>query len=82
MENIYRAVRDSKLYDRTLKMYKVNASLSEASFELGRACAFTPGWLENESVWLHMEYKYLLELLKAGLYEEFEKIFIMRQFHS
>lgn len=74
-ENIYRAVRDSKLYDRTLKMYKVNASLSEASFELGRACAFTPGWLENESVWLHMEYKYLLELLKAGLYEEFEEDF-------
>ena len=56
-------------------MYKVNASLSEASFELGRACAFTPGWLENESVWLHMEYKYLLELLKAGLYEEFEEDF-------
>lgn len=74
-ENIYQAVRGSKLYDRILKMYKVNASLSEASFELGRACAFTPGWLENESVWLHMEYKYLLELLKAGLYEEFEEDF-------
>ena len=41
----------------------------------GRACAFTPGWLENESVWLHMEYKYLLELLKSGLYEEFEQDF-------
>lgn len=32
---------------------------------------FTPGWLENESIWLHMEYKYLLELLKSGLYEAF-----------
>lgn len=70
-KEIYRKVRESRLYDRKLKMYKVNASLSEASFELGRACAFTPGWLENESIWLHMEYKYLLELLKAGMYEEF-----------
>lgn len=74
-KKIYQTIRSSRLYDRKLKMYKVNASLSEASFELGRACAFTPGWLENESVWLHMEYKYLLELLKAGLYEEFEEDF-------
>lgn len=68
---VYDSVRGSRLYDRALSMYKVNASLSEATFELGRACAFTPGWLENESVWLHMEYKYLLELLKAGMYPEF-----------
>lgn len=74
-ERIYRNVRESRLYDQELKMYKVNASLSKASFELGRACAFTPGWLENESVWLHMEYKYLLELLKAGMYEVFVKDF-------
>lgn len=72
---IYNSVRESRLYDRKLHMYKVNASLSEATFELGRACAFTPGWLENESVWLHMEYKYLLELLKAGLYKEFMEDF-------
>ena len=52
-------------------MYKVNASLADASYELGRARAFTPGWLENESIWLHMEYKYLLELIRSGLYEEF-----------
>ncbi len=70
---IYQNVRESRLYDRELRMYKVNASLSEASFELGRACAFTPGWLENESVWLHMEYKYLLELLKTEMYEEFSE---------
>ena len=50
---------------------KVNASLQNASFELGRCRAFTPGWLENESIWLHMEYKYLLELIKSGLYKEF-----------
>lgn len=74
-KTVYDNVKNSRLYDQPLKMYKVNASLSEASFELGRACAFTPGWLENESVWLHMEYKYLLELLKSGLYEEFEQDF-------
>ena len=39
--------------------------------EIGRCRVFTPGWLEHESIWLHMEYKYLLELLKQGLHEEF-----------
>ena len=39
--------------------------------DIGRARAFPPGWLENESIWLHMEYKYLLEILKAGLFEQF-----------
>lgn len=73
--SMYDKVRESRLYDQELGMYKVNASLADASFELGRACAFTTGWLENESVWLHMEYKYLLELLRAGLYEEFEQDF-------
>ena len=68
-------VRASGLYDRELKMYKVNESLETVSFEAGRAKAFTPGWLENESVWLHMEYKYLLELLKSGLYAEFSEAF-------
>lgn len=68
-------VRQSDLYDRKLHMYKVNASLDQASFEVGRAKAFTPGWLENESIWLHMEYKYLLELLKSGLYAEFAEDF-------
>jgi hypothetical protein len=52
-------------------MYKVNAPLADQSHEIGRARAFTPGWLENESIWLHMEYKYLLEVLRAGLYDEF-----------
>lgn len=68
-------VRASDLYDRKLKMYKVNASLEDVTFEAGRAKAFTPGWLENESVWLHMEYKYLLELLKSGLYTQFAQSF-------
>lgn len=73
--SLYESVKDSGLYDKKLQMYKVNASLKDASYELGRAKAFTPGWLENESIWLHMEYKYLLELLKSGLYEEFAKDF-------
>ena len=74
-KRLYDEVKGSALYDRKLSMYKVNASLNEGSFELGRARAFTPGWLENESIWLHMEYKYLLELLKAGMYKEFAEDF-------
>lgn len=68
-------VRESGLYDQELDMYKVNESLSSVSYEAGRALAFTPGWLENESIWLHMEYKYLLELLKSGLYAQFSQTF-------
>ena len=70
-KSLYHKVKESNLYDQKLSMYKVNTSLQEASYEIGRCKAFTPGWLENESIWLHMEYKYLLELLKAGLYTEF-----------
>lgn len=70
-KRLYRAVKKSQLYDRKLKMYKVTANLSDMPFEIGRCRAFSRGWLENESVWLHMEYKYLLELLRSGLYEEF-----------
>lgn len=68
---LYDNIRHSDLYDKQLEMYKVNASLENASYELGRARAFTPGWLENESIWLHMEYKYLLELIRSEMYEEF-----------
>ena len=69
--SIHERVQMSELYDRKLQMYKVNAPLKDTSFEVGRAKAFTPGWLENESIWLHMEYKYLLELLRSGLYEAY-----------
>ncbi|MGC9468292.1 MAG: cellobiose phosphorylase [Anaerolineae bacterium] len=68
---LYVKLKTTDLYDRKLGMYKVNAPLKDESHEIGRARAFTPGWLENESVFLHMEYKYLLEVLRAGLYEEF-----------
>ena len=70
-KSLYDHVKASDLYDRKLSMYKVNASLKDTTFEAGRCCSFTPGWLENESIWLHMEYKYLLELIKGGLYKEY-----------
>jgi len=70
-EALYEKVKASDMYDKKLDMYKVNAPLTKCSYEIGRARAFSPGWLENESIWLHMEYKYLLELLKSGLYEEY-----------
>jgi hypothetical protein len=70
-KSIYGQVKKSALYDKGLKMYKVNAPLRGTPIEIGRARIFTPGWLENESIWLHMEYKYMLELLKAGQYQEF-----------
>ncbi|MDP2980458.1 MAG: hypothetical protein Q8N67_00120 [Candidatus Omnitrophota bacterium] len=65
------SLKKTKIYDAKLKMYKISESLEGVSKEVGRSSIFTPGWLENESVWLHMEYKYLLEILKKDLYEEF-----------
>jgi len=52
-------------------MYKTSGSIEGVSMEHGRVRAFTPGWLERESIFLHMEYKYLLGLLNAGLRDEF-----------
>ncbi len=74
-KELLKAVRESGLYDTKLGMYKVNADLSDVSLEIGRARVFSPGWLENESIWLHMEYKFLLEVLKGNLMEEFFKDF-------
>jgi hypothetical protein len=54
-------------------MYRLNVSLENESDELGRVRIFTPGWLENESIFLHMHYKYLLEVLRAGMVETFLK---------
>jgi len=72
---LYKAVKNSELFDKKLKMYKVTAPLAGMPEEIGRCRAFTPGWLESESIWLHMEYKYLLEILRHGLYEEFYQDF-------
>ncbi|MFH0827438.1 MAG: cellobiose phosphorylase [Candidatus Omnitrophota bacterium] len=70
-KQLYQATKKSPLYDKKLKMYKVTTSLQGMPEEIGRCRVFTPGWLENESIWLHMEYKYILEVLKKGLYKEF-----------
>jgi hypothetical protein len=69
--DLAQSIKHSALFDAKLGMIKVNASLDAQSHVIGRARAFTPGWLENESIWLHMAFKYLLELLKAGLYDEY-----------
>src|SRR5699024_2860237 len=70
-KEIYLKVKQSDLYDEKLGMYKTSVSIKPEPIELGRAKFFTPGWLENESIFLHMSYKYLLALLKSGLYNEF-----------
>ncbi|MGG2994090.1 cellobiose phosphorylase [Paenibacillus macerans] len=67
----YEKIRGSELFDARLGMYKTSVSLDGESHEIGRIRAFTPGWLERESVFLHMSYKYLLALLKSGLTEQF-----------
>ncbi|WP_160684609.1 hypothetical protein [Clostridium sp. C2-6-12] len=70
-KELYKEIKASEVYDKKLKMYKTSESLEEVSFEIGRARSFTAGWLERESIFMHMEFKYLLELIKNGLYEEF-----------
>jgi len=74
VKKIHYKVLNSELFDKKLKMFKLNAPLTNVSVDIGRIAVFPAGWLENESVWLHMEYKYLLELLKNDLAEEFWKI--------
>ncbi|MBI3252407.1 MAG: cellobiose phosphorylase [Candidatus Omnitrophica bacterium] len=74
-KRLVKAVRSSALHDEKLSMYKVNAPMESAPLQIGRARVFAPGWMENESVWLHMEYKFILEILKSGMAEEFFKDF-------
>jgi hypothetical protein len=69
--NLFELIKGSGLYDRKLKMYVTSESLEKESHEIGRARAFSAGWLERESVFMHMEYKYLFGILKSGLYKEF-----------
>ena len=69
--SIYHAVKKSGLRDHKLEMYTLSSSLVGQSFDMGRMMAFSPGWLENQSVWMHMSYKYYLELLRKGMYNDF-----------
>ena len=68
---LHQHVLTSEIYDQKLKMFKTSAPLDDASYELGRIKAFTAGWLERESIFLHMTYKYLLGLLVSGAYDAF-----------
>lgn len=66
-------IEKSDLFDKTLKIFKTSESLENVSKEIGRTTLFAPGWLERESDFLHMTFKYLLGLLKGGHYVEFFK---------
>ena len=70
-EEDYQLIFNSGLRDQKLGFYKTCDDIEDAPFEIGRVHAFTKGWLERECNFLHMCYKYLLGLLKAGLYERF-----------
>ena len=72
-EQDYQKIYNSGLRDQKLGFYKTCDDIEDAPFEIGRVHAFTKGWLERECNFLHMCYKYLLGLLKAGLYEDFYK---------
>lgn len=67
----YKAVCASDLKDKKLNIYQTSVSLDGESYEIGRIRLFSKGWLERESSFLHMDYKYLLGFLKAHLYEQF-----------
>lgn len=67
----HKNIQETDIFDKKLLMYKTSESLAKESYEIGRITAFTPGWLERESIFLHMTYKYLLGLLKSNLYDEF-----------
>lgn len=68
---LYDAVRSSELFDVKLGMYRVNEPLGENALDLGRIGVFNYGWLENGSIFLHMHYKFVLEMLRSGLVNEF-----------
>jgi hypothetical protein len=68
---LYEAARKSELFDQKLGMYRLNAPLGDNALELGRIGVFNYGWLENGSIFLHMHYKFVLEMVRAGLTDEF-----------
>ena len=70
-EEVYKSVLKCGIYDNKLNTFKVCSSLEKESYELGRVKAYSAGWIENESIYTHMQFKWLLELLRAGLYEQF-----------
>jgi hypothetical protein len=77
---LYEAARNSELFDQKLGMYRLNAPLGDNALELGRIGVFNYGWLENGSIFLHMHYKFVLEMVRAGLagefYEQIEQLLV------
>jgi hypothetical protein len=71
MADMYERVLTSGLRDTELNMYFLSASLKGQTFDMGRQIAFAPGWLENQSIWMHMSYKYYLQLIRGKLYDQF-----------
>mmetsp|Transcript_14919 Transcript_14919/g.27164 ORF Transcript_14919/g.27164 Transcript_14919/m.27164 type:complete len:1254 (-) Transcript_14919:191-3952(-) len=71
MEDMYNKVLNSGLRDDELKMYFLSADLTGQSYDMGRMMAFSAGWLENQSIWMHMSYKYYLQLLRGKMYTKF-----------
>jgi len=71
MTDMYERVLTSGLRDEKLNMYYLSASLTGQGYDMGRQVAFAPGWLENQSIWMHMSYKYYLQLLRGKLYDQF-----------
>jgi hypothetical protein len=71
VKDLYDRIKKTEMYDQTTQMYQTSVSLEAESNEIGRMRAFTPGWLERESNFLHMTYKYLLAILKSGLYDQY-----------
>ncbi len=70
-KTMFDRVKMSNIYDNELKFYKTSEFLDDETNEIGRGRSFTKGWQERESNFLHMTYKYLVGLLKGGLYSEF-----------
>lgn len=68
---VYDAVRKSELFDRELEMYRCCTWLRDEPLEIGRIKSYARGWIENESIYTHMEFKWLLELLRSGIYHAF-----------
>ncbi len=67
---LHRKLRASPLFDRDLGMYIVGDSVKDCGPEVGRIWAWSPGWFENENVFLHAEHKYILNCLRAGLCDQ------------
>ena len=69
--SIYQKIKKTEMYDEKLGLYLTSNPLDEETLEIGRARAFTKGWLEREACFMHMSYKYLISLIKSGLYSEY-----------